>query len=43
MWSMCDFVDVQNTSMNRSIKEVIALSEQHVHNCVVSNRPLAVA
>lgn len=37
MWSMCDFVDVQNTSMNRSIKEVIALSEQHVHNCVVSS------
>ncbi|KAH8355381.1 hypothetical protein KR084_000280 [Drosophila pseudotakahashii] len=35
MWSMCDFVDVQNTSMNRSIKEVIALSEQHVHNCVL--------
>ncbi|XP_017086135.1 uncharacterized protein LOC108118093 [Drosophila eugracilis] len=35
MWSMCDFVDVQNTSMNRSIKEVIALSEQHVNNCVL--------
>ncbi|KAI8036167.1 uncharacterized protein LOC128260266 [Drosophila gunungcola] len=35
MWSMCDFVDVQNSSMNRSIKEVIALSEQHVHNCVL--------
>ncbi|KAH8366961.1 hypothetical protein KR200_011681, partial [Drosophila serrata] len=35
MWSMCDFVDVQNSSMNRSIKEVIALSEQHVRNCVL--------
>ncbi|KAH8303291.1 hypothetical protein KR059_005484, partial [Drosophila kikkawai] len=35
MWSMCDFVDVQNSSMSRSIKEVIALSEQHVRNCVL--------
>ncbi|XP_022211753.2 run domain Beclin-1-interacting and cysteine-rich domain-containing protein [Drosophila obscura] len=35
MWSMCDFVDVQNSSMSRSIKELILLSEQHVHNCVL--------
>ncbi|KAH8373265.1 hypothetical protein KR009_011155, partial [Drosophila setifemur] len=35
MWSMCDFVDVENSSMSRSIKELIALSEQHVHNCVL--------
>lgn len=34
---MCDFVDVHNSSMSRSIKEVIALSEQHVQNCVVSS------
>ncbi|BFG00521.1 run domain Beclin-1-interacting and cysteine-rich domain-containing protein [Drosophila madeirensis] len=35
MWSMCDFVDVQNSSMSRSIKELILLSEQHVLNCVL--------
>ncbi|EDW57408.1 uncharacterized protein Dvir_GJ18512 [Drosophila virilis] len=35
MWSMCDFVDVQNNSMCRSIEELIALNEQHVHGCVL--------
>lgn len=35
MWSMCDFVDVQNSSMRRSIEELIELSEQHVNNCVL--------
>ncbi|KAH8397858.1 hypothetical protein KR222_003988, partial [Zaprionus bogoriensis] len=35
VWSMCDFVDVQNNSMCRSIEELIALSEQHVHSCVL--------
>ncbi|KAH8388115.1 hypothetical protein KR093_011809, partial [Drosophila rubida] len=35
MWSMCDFVDVQNNSMRRSIEELIALSEQHINNCVL--------
>ncbi|XP_034485091.1 run domain Beclin-1-interacting and cysteine-rich domain-containing protein [Drosophila innubila] len=35
MWSMCDFVDVQNSSMRRSIEDLIALSEQHVNNCVL--------
>ncbi|XP_030380718.1 run domain Beclin-1-interacting and cysteine-rich domain-containing protein [Scaptodrosophila lebanonensis] len=35
IWSMSDFVDVQNNSMTRSIEELIALSEQHVQNCVL--------
>ncbi|KAH8308486.1 hypothetical protein KR044_011973, partial [Drosophila immigrans] len=35
MWSMSDFVDVQNSSMRRSIEELIALSEQHINNCVL--------
>lgn len=35
MWSMCDFVDVQNKSMGRSIKELVVLSEHHVQSCVV--------
>ncbi|XP_062139123.1 run domain Beclin-1-interacting and cysteine-rich domain-containing protein [Drosophila sulfurigaster albostrigata] len=35
MWSMCDFVDAQNNSMRRSIEELIALSEQHINNCVL--------
>ncbi|KAH8291622.1 hypothetical protein KR018_007410 [Drosophila ironensis] len=35
MWSMCDFVDVQNSSMGRSIKKLIAISEEHVHHCVL--------
>ncbi|EDW00357.1 GH11907 [Drosophila grimshawi] len=35
MWSMCDFVDVQNKSMTRSIEQLIGLSEQHVYNCVL--------
>ncbi|XP_017850206.1 run domain Beclin-1-interacting and cysteine-rich domain-containing protein isoform X2 [Drosophila busckii] len=35
LWSMCDFVDVQNYSMIRSIEQLITLSEQHVNNCVL--------
>ncbi|KAH8318270.1 hypothetical protein KR074_000719, partial [Drosophila pseudoananassae] len=35
MWSMCDFVDVQNKSMGRSIKELVVLSEHHVQSCVL--------
>lgn len=34
---MCDFVDVQNSSMCRSIEELIEIGEQHVYKCVVSS------
>lgn len=37
VWSMCDFVDVQNSSMCRSIEELIEIGEQHVYKCVVSS------
>lgn len=36
MWSMCDFVDVQNNSLCRSIEDLIELNEQHVYSCVVN-------
>lgn len=36
MWSMCDFVDVQNKSLCRSIEDLIELNEQHVFSCVVN-------
>ncbi|XP_017871200.1 PREDICTED: run domain Beclin-1-interacting and cysteine-rich domain-containing protein isoform X2 [Drosophila arizonae] len=35
MWSMCDFVDVQNSSLCRSIEDLIELNEQHVYSCVL--------
>ncbi|XP_037932395.1 run domain Beclin-1-interacting and cysteine-rich domain-containing protein-like [Teleopsis dalmanni] len=35
VWSMADFIDVENKSMKRSIDELISNCEAHIFNCVL--------